>query len=412
MIRVSGPGARDAVRRLTRADPPRPRQASLRKIWSNDDLIDQAIVVVFEEGRSFTGEAVAEFQVHGSEAVVRALLSALRTLDGTRDAGPGEFTRRALENDRMDLSEVEGLGALLVAETEAQRQQAMRVLSGRLREAAARWREHLVRASAELEVTVDFADEDVPQDVGPELAARLRQLAREMESESAGARAAERIAQGFEVAIVGAPNTGKSTLLNRLSGREAAITSEIAGTTRDIVEVRMEIAGQLVTLLDTAGIHDADDTVERLGIERARERAGMADLRVFLDEVPRGMEAQAGDLVVKGKCDLSDGMPAEGLAVSGLTGAGIDALVAEIGKALESRVLGAGLAITERQAAALERAAGALAEAADVLDEGPSRPELAAEMVRAALVGLEELVGRVGVEDILGDIFSEFCIGK
>ena len=412
VIRVSGPRAWDAVQRLTQADPPRPRQASLRYIWSNEELIDQAIVVVFEEGRSFTGEAVAEFQVHGSEAVVRAVLSALRALDGARDAAPGEFTRRALENDRMDLAEVEGLGALLVAETEAQRRQAMRVLSGGLRQSAARWRGQLVRASAELEVTVDFADEEVPQDVGPELASRLRQLAGEMAGESAGARAAERIAQGFEVAIVGAPNAGKSTLLNRLSGREAAITSEIAGTTRDIVEVRMEIAGQLVTLLDTAGIHDSDDTVERLGIERARERAGTADLRVFLDEVPPGMEAQAGDLVVKGKCDLSDRVPTGGLAVSGLTGAGIDPLLEEIGKALESRVLGAGLAITERQAEALDRAAGALAEAADVLGHWPSRPELAAEMVRAALVGLEELLGRIGVEDVLGDIFSEFCIGK
>jgi tRNA modification GTPase len=400
------------VRLLTVKDLPRPRFASLRDIWWQDDLLDQSIVILFEEGRSFTGERSAELHLHGSEAVVRSVLGALRAIEGFRDADRGEFTRRALENDRLGLAEVEGLGALLAAETEAQRRQAMRVVSGRLQSRAEGWRAALLRAMAELEVTVDFADEEVPEEVGTEVPGALRGLAAEMAAEGAGAVAAERIARGFEVAIVGPPNAGKSTLLNRLAGREAALTSETAGTTRDIVEVRMEIGGQLVTLLDTAGIRDSADAVERLGIDRARSRSREADLRVFLDGVPAGMKAERGDLVVIGKADVRP-EPGEGwLAVSGMTGQGVDALLSAIASELETRVAGAGLAMTERQAVALRRAAQALDEAADVLEEPSARMEVAADLIRSAIVAIEELVGRIGVEDVLGEIFSEFCIGK
>ncbi len=411
IIRISGPLSWEGVRGLTRRALPEVRRSSVRKIWCGDDLIDQGIVLVFEAGHSFTGERSAEIHLHGSEAVVRAVLSALRALDGFRDAQAGEFTRRALENDRLDLSEVEGLGALLAAETEAQRKQAMRLVAGGLQVRASGWRSDLRGALAALEVTVDFADEEVPDVVAAGTAMGLRCIAAEMREEALGAAAAERIARGFEVAIVGAPNAGKSTLLNRLAGRDAAITSEIAGTTRDIVEVRMEIGGYLVTLLDTAGIRDAEDAVERLGVDRAMSRAREADIRVFIDAAPKGMVVDAGDLVVAGKCD--EGEPAAGaFGVSGLTGQGVDRLLASIEAELEQRVAGAGVAMTERQAAALHRGAAALVEAADVLGGFPERVEVASELIRGGIVAVEELVGRIGVEDVLGEVFSRFCIGK
>ncbi|MCE8471849.1 50S ribosome-binding GTPase, partial [Rhodovulum sulfidophilum] len=224
------------------------------------------------KGASFTGEDVVEFQCHGSPATVSALLSALGCIDGLRLAEPGEFTRRALENGVLDLAQVEGLGDLLEAETEAQRRQALRVLSGALGAKVDRWREALIRAAALLEATIDFADEDVPVDVTPEVTGLLDEVAASLRSEIDGVSVAERIRDGFEVAIVGPPNAGKSTLLNHLAGREAAITSEHAGTTRDVIEVRMDLDGLPVTFLDTAGLRESADEVETIGIARAVAR--------------------------------------------------------------------------------------------------------------------------------------------
>ena len=411
IIRVSGPRAWEVVHRLTGRALPAPRQAVVRKIWGLDELLDQGMVLIFEPGRSFTGEESAEIHLHGSEAVVRAVLSVLRGFDGVRDASAGEFTRRALENDRMDLAEVEGLGALIDAETEAQRRQAMGLVGGHFQAMAAEWRAGLLDVLASLEACVDFADEEVPEDAAHGMASVLAAMAERMRGEARGALAASTIARGFEVAIVGEPNAGKSTLLNRLAGRDAAITSEVAGTTRDILEVRMEIGGHLVTLLDTAGIRSSDDVIERLGVERARRRSGEADLRVFLDAAPEGMEVRSGDIVVTGKADVSVVRPGQ-LGVSGRTGAGIDDLLSAIGSELEARVADAGLATTERQAAALERAACALEEASIVLDNQPDRVEVASERVRSGILAIDELIGRIGVEDVLGEIFSRFCIGK
>src|SRR5690606_5262999 len=237
-------------------------------------------------------------------AVVNAVLRAIGETGLARMAEAGEFTRRALDNGMLDLTQVEGLADLIDAETEAQRKQALRVLSGAIGKTVDNWRKRLIRAAALIEATIDFADEDVPVDVTPEVREILAGLVAEIEREAEAVSAAERIRDGFEVAIVGPPNAGKSTLLNRLAGREAAITSEIAGTTRDVIEVRMDLSGLAVTLLDTAGLRESDDLVEREGIRRAIERAEAADLRLFMGQGDLGIEPRPGDIQLSGKSDL------------------------------------------------------------------------------------------------------------
>ena len=411
VIRVSGPLALTAGQTLCRTLPP-PRQAALRRLSWQGEVLDEALVLTFAKGASFTGEDVVELQVHGGPAVVSAVLRALADQPGLRLAEPGEFTRRALENGVLDLAQVEGLADLIDAETEAQRRQAVRVLSGSVGQRVEGWRRDLIRAGALLEATIDFADEEVPVDVSPEVLALIDGLMADLGREAAGVQAAERIRDGFEVAIVGAPNAGKSTLLNQLAGREAAITSDIAGTTRDVIEVRMEIAGLAVTFLDTAGLRETEDRLEKAGIDRALSRAQAADLRLFLmdgSSTP-GLTPLADDLVVVGKADTLSGV--EGLAVSGLTGAGVPELLARIGGILERRVASAGALIRERHRLAVTTAIAALAESRAEVVREDSRVELAAEHLRRAVRALDALVGRVDVDDLLGEIFASFCIGK
>ncbi|GKY86451.1 tRNA uridine-5-carboxymethylaminomethyl(34) synthesis GTPase MnmE [Sinisalibacter aestuarii] len=409
VIRVSGPLALDAGIALCGSLP---GSRGLRTLVdASGEVLDEALVLVFGEGHSFTGEAVVEFQVHGSTAVTDALLRRLGEIAGLRLAEPGEFTRRALENGRLDLAQVEGLADLIDAETEAQRMQAQRVLSGALGKKADEWRRDLIRAAALLEATIDFADEEVPVDVSPEVTALIDRVQQSLATERDGVGIAERIRDGFEVAIVGPPNAGKSTLLNALAGREAAITSEMAGTTRDVIEVRMDLGGLPVTVLDTAGLRATDDLVEGIGIKRAVERAGAADLRVFLlsdGEAPYGMEPGPDDIVVQGKADLGR----QGFAVSGRTGAGLDELVSRIQKVLSARAAHAGTAIRERHRLAIIRASEALENARIEVSGGPDRAELAAEELRSAVRALDSLVGRVDVENILDEIFASFCLGK
>lgn len=407
VLRLSGPGSHAAVAGLC-GPLPEPRRASLRRLVKDGVELDQALVILFPEGESFTGEAAAELHLHGSLAVVHAVMQALAGEYGLRLAEPGEFTRRALENGKLDLAQVEGLADLIEAETEAQRRQALRVLSGAIGRRAEEWREKLIRAAALIEATIDFADEDVPVDVAPEVLALGHAVLADLRREALGGRAAERIRDGFEVAIIGAPNAGKSTLLNALAGREAAITSEIAGTTRDVIEVRMDIRGLAVTLLDTAGLRETEDQVERIGIDRALSRARMADLRVFLisDEALPGIEPEDGDILIRGKADLGGG------GVSGKTGQGIAELIEEIGTRLLERSASAGVITRERHRLAIERAIEAMESAMSEVEKGTARAELAAAELRIALRALEALVGRVDVENLLDEIFSSFCIGK
>lgn len=410
VIRISGPRAFDACRSLA-GSLPTARVASLRHLRLDDELLDEAVVLTFEQGASFTGEDIVELHVHGAIATVTAVLRGLEQISGLRLAEPGEFTRRALENGRLDLSQVEGLSDLIDSETEAQRKQALKVLSGAVGKVADRWRLDMIRAAALIEATIDFADEDVPVDVSPEVLSLIDGVLTEVRDEIRRVSASERIREGFEVAIVGQPNAGKSTLLNALAGRDAAITSEVAGTTRDVIEVRMDLGGIAVTLLDTAGLRETTDTVEKIGIERAISRAEAADLRVFLladGDIPL-LTPRNSDLVVRGKSDISG---TDEFSVSGKTGAGVDRLIAEIARVLADRAAGAGVMTRERHRVAMKTAQGAMESARNEVQHGSDRAEMAAEDLRTAVRALEALVGRVDVEHLLDEIFSSFCIGK
>ncbi len=411
VVRISGPLAHQAGTLLC-GSLPEPRHTALRDVRdSQGSLIDTALVLCFQGPASFTGEDVVELQLHGSVAVTSAVLRLLSQQTGLRMAEPGEFTRRALENGRLDLAQVEGLADLIDADSEAQRRQAQRVLSGELGRLAQDWRQKLIRAAALLEATIDFADEDVPTDVTPEVSALLTSVQTDMEKEIVGVQINERIRSGFEVAIVGAPNVGKSTLLNALAGRDAAITSEYAGTTRDVIEVRMELGGLPVTLLDTAGLRETDDFVEGIGISRAVQRADLADIRVFLGETSEdlGISIKPEDIVLRPKADmLSDRTN----AVSGKTGEGISELVTRLTSILSTRTAQAGIATRERHRMAMERANAGLAKAQEVLGQGSDQYDIAAEELRSAIRALESLVGHVDVENLLDEIFASFCLGK
>ncbi|KRS19309.1 tRNA uridine-5-carboxymethylaminomethyl(34) synthesis GTPase MnmE [Roseovarius indicus] len=411
IIRVSGPAAHDAVRSLC-GDVPVARQASLRVLRDREGRrLDEALILTFEQDRSFTGEVSAEFQVHGSTAVTTALLDELGSMDGLRPAEAGEFTRRALENGMLDLAQVEGLADLIDAETEAQRRQAMRVLSGDLGQKAEAWRRSLIRAAALLEATIDFADEEVPVDVSPEVGSLVMNVVEELRREIDGVGIAERIRTGFEVAIVGAPNVGKSTLLNALAGRDAAITSEHAGTTRDVIEVRMDLGGLPVTLLDTAGLRETEDAVESIGIDRARNRADQADLRVFLVEPGQVPEIQPmdDDIVLTAKSDLNSDV---GNGISGKTGEGVTGLVDRIRETLAARATGSGVATRQRHKDSMGRGMVALEAALQLLPMGEDCADLAAEELRTAIRALDSLVGRIDIENVLDEIFASFCLGK
>ncbi|KNG93699.1 tRNA uridine-5-carboxymethylaminomethyl(34) synthesis GTPase MnmE [Pseudaestuariivita atlantica] len=408
VIRISGPGARDAAATLT-GDLPPDREARLRVVRdAAGGRIDAALVLVFPEDHSFTGESVVELQTHGSTAVVQAVLACLGQLEGCRLAEPGEFTRRALDNNRLTLTEVEGLSDLIEAETEAQRKQADRLFRGELRARAEEWRQDLIRASALIEASIDFADEEIPDGVIAEAQDLIAKTKRSVDLELNGAQAARGVREGFEVAIVGRPNVGKSTLLNAIARRDAAIVSDIAGTTRDIVEARVDLNGQNVLFLDTAGLRESGDTIEQLGVEKARSRSSAADLRVFLGEGASelGVPVESSDIVIGAKADIS------GQGVSGLTGEGVAELLKEVSDRLETFVAGSSLASHERHVVALSDASAELALAGSLLGSDEGAFDLAAESIRASITALERLVGRVGIEDVYDEIFRSFCLGK
>lgn len=410
VIRISGSRSVAVLEALGGKRPP-PRGTRLcRLVDAHGDILDQALVLYFEEGASFTGEDVVELQVHGSVAVVRATLRAIGETGDARLAEPGEFTRRALMNERLDLIEVQGLGDLIEAETEGQRRHALRVFDGEISERIGAWRRDLIRAIALVEATIDFVDEDVPVDVTPEVDGLLTGVADALAREREGFEGARRLKTGFEVALLGAPNSGKSSLINMLSQSDAAIVTEVPGTTRDVLEVRCDIGGLPVTLLDTAGLRVSDDVVERIGVERARERGRKADLRVFLHESATGCIDDLGvtnaEIIVRSKIDLTPGVA----GISTVTGEGVPELLAAIGEHLSERLQDDGLISRERDLLALRDAETALR---DILaDEEQRLPELRAEDIRHVVQRLETIIGSMHVEDVLDEVFASFCIGK
>lgn len=404
VIRLSGEGARAMLERFA-GRLPEARRAVLRVLMDDDEELDHALVMWFEAGHSFTGEEVAELQLHGAPVVVRRVCEAL-TVAGCRLAEAGEFTRRAFMNGQMDLAEIEGLGDLLEAETDAQRKLALKNARGALGRRAEQWRESLIRAGALVEVTVDFADEEVPDEIPDEVYVNLEKLRDELDSEIRGYPAAELVRKGFEVAVIGPPNAGKSSLINFIARREIALVSEVPGTTRDIIEFRADLRGLAVTFLDTAGMRDAADKVEAMGIDRAKKRAIEADLRLHLSE-NKDVDPElwvTGDILVHTKSDLG-GKP-HGLAVSSVTGEGVNALLDGVYIILSEKIAGAGLVSHERQVKAIS-------DARDVLhDLEGIPPEILAEVIRQAASCLDRLLGRIGAEEYLDVIFGSFCIGK
>lgn len=424
VVRLSGPATGEAVKALAGALPA-PRRASLRKLRDADGaVIDEALILWFPAPASYTGEDCAELHLHGGLAVVDSLVEALAQL-GLRLAEPGEFTRRAFQNGRLDLAQAEAVADLVDAETTAQARQALDQLGGGLSRRYDAWRELLIESLAVLEAAVDFPDEDLPEDVAARARPHLRELLAELRAALADADRGRRVREGFRIALIGAPNAGKSSLLNALAGREAAIVTATPGTTRDVIEVPLVLAGYKVLLADTAGVRDTAEAIEAEGVRRARAWAEDADLRLWVvdasDSAGHWREAaglaRPGDLLVLNKSDLGRGADALAAGGSDLEALSLsvmsDANVAALRSWLETRVVSA-LSGAEFPAATRLRHAESLTEAANrvarALDQ--AEPELAAEDVRLAARALERVSGRVDPEAVLDRVFSSFCIGK
>lgn len=420
VVRLSGVDAGGMLDALAGLPRPAARQAALRSIRASDgSLIDRALVLWFPGPKSFTGEDCAELHLHGGPAVIEAALSALDEA-GAIPAEPGEFTRRAFENDKLDLTEAEGLADLIEAETEGQRQQALAQMSGVLRTLYDGWRSDLIAAMASIEGEIDFPDEeDVPDALSHVAFEPLSRLIASMEDHLDDGRRGERVRTGFSIALIGAPNAGKSSLLNRLARREAAIVTDIPGTTRDIVEVRLTMAGFPVIISDTAGLREAVDAIEAEGVRRALDRADNADLRIGVvdarsekDLLDLRGRLKDDDLLVLNKLDLAPEKKAAGAyRLSAKSGDGVALLEERIEGIVQDRLSAREYPALSRarHRRAVETAVAALRRARDQL---ALAPELAGEDARLAVRALESLTGRVDVEDVLDRVFSQFCIGK
>ncbi|HEY4164231.1 MAG TPA: tRNA uridine-5-carboxymethylaminomethyl(34) synthesis GTPase MnmE [Dongiaceae bacterium] len=444
VIRISGPEAGAALRALTRRELPEPRVATLRKFYTATPSdpsrlpspsrgegstglsqysvpIDDGLALWFPAPASFTGEDIAELHIHGGPAVIAAMLQALSHA-GCRPAGPGDFTRRAFDNGKLDLTEVEGLADLIAAETEAQRRQALRQMEGEFGRRVETWRQALLVALARIEAAIDFPEEDLPEGLAESVTDAMRIVADEIAMQLDDDHRGERLREGLSVVILGAPNAGKSSLLNRLAKRDAAIVSAEAGTTRDVIELQLDLDGYPVVLADTAGLRESGNAVETEGVRRALARAARADLKiVVLDgkswpEIPGASRALIDDaaILVLNKADLKNGGPfavdgRAALPVSTLTGAGLPQLLTELGRRC-SHLLASGdqPALTRlRHRAALQDCLGFLGRGLEA-----AAVELKAEDLRLASRALGRVTGRFDVEDVLDMIFREFCIGK
>src|SRR6266480_4658322 len=432
IVRVSGPHAGAALTSLA-GRIPMPRMATRALLRdANDQPIDDAVVLWFPAPASATGEDVAEFHVHGGRAVLASVFAALSSVEHVRPAEPGEFTRRAFENGKLDLTEAEGLDDLIRADTDRQRRQALRQLQGLLGDRARDWRAQIIEACALIEAGIDFADEgDVPAELIAPAVAKVTTLLGEIQHVLAGQRQSERLREGLVIAIAGPPNVGKSTLMNQLARREVAIVSPHAGTTRDIIEVQLDLDGYPVMVIDTAGIRETDDPVEQEGVRRARARAAEADLVLWMIDAQHEQSPQQGAApiwTVRNKIDLDAvgtdvPKPSQAAAagqerrlgsdfgISASRGDRVSELISAL-VGFASDYLGSGedgLISRVRQRKLLQETADSLQRSLEVMGKGE---ELTAEELRAAAHCLGRLLGRVDVEDILDAIFRDFCIGK
>jgi tRNA modification GTPase len=423
VVRISGGNARVGLETFG-VKLPEPRRAARSQLIDPDsrETLDDALAIWFPGPKSETGEDIVELHLHGGRAVLAKVFAVLGALPGFRPAEAGEFTKRAVLNGKMDLAKAEGLGDLVSAETEAQRRQAMHQYQGALSKRVEAWREQLIEAMALIEANLDFSDEaDVPENLMAPAARIARAMLSEIETALSDARRGERLREGFSVAIAGAPNAGKSTLLNALAQRDVAIVSEIPGTTRDVIEVALDLNGVPVVLIDTAGIRETSDPVEQEGVRRAMARAETADLVLLLE--PAGgaaicllTEPHQSLWRITTMADLIDSdskrlLSQKGsLAISAKTGAGIDDLLKRLSKEAERFAGEPALVTRERQRVALREAAVRIASALALTK--PGQEELFAEELRLAARSLGRITGRVDIEDVLDKIFSSFCIGK
>jgi tRNA modification GTPase len=405
IIRVSGPRAHEAGMAIA-GSLPEPRSAAVRELREpgSGELLDEALVLRFDSPGSSTGEDVLEFQCHGGRAVVDALLAALASLDGLRLAWPGEFTRRAFENGRIDLTEAEGLADLIEAETESQRKAALLTAEGGLRKQIGDWQARLLALSAEAERAIDYDEAD--EAVSPAVPAGCATLAAELAMWLERPRA-ERLKDGVRVVVAGPPNAGKSSLLNAIAGEERAIVTDVPGTTRDHIEVPLSLGGIPILLTDTAGLRETDDQVESIGVERAGRLVEGADVLVWLGE-PDSAPDHPRLIKVHAKSDLRGEAPEDSIAVSSKTGEGLKPLLERVGEQAK------GLLPGEDAIALNRRQAHHMAEAADALNHAASASEsvLIAEDLRFARRAFDQLTGRAGVEDVVDALFARFCLGK
>ncbi|MCZ4289519.1 tRNA uridine-5-carboxymethylaminomethyl(34) synthesis GTPase MnmE [Hoeflea alexandrii] len=421
VVRISGPGVRFGLETVVGVVPPARRAHLAHLRDESGQVLDHGLILFFPGPKSFTGEDVAELQIHGGRASVSAVLAVLSKLPGFRLAEPGEYTKRAFENGRMDLTAVEGLSDLIRAETESQRRQAVGQAEGALRELYEAWARRITHARAMVEAELDFSDEeDIPGSVTDRIWPEMQALVTELSAHLSRAKAGEIVRDGFRIALIGPPNAGKSSLLNAVARRDAAIVSDIPGTTRDIVEVRLDIDGHLVLLQDTAGLREARDEIEQEGIRRSVAAAETADLVLELCDVRETrnvpkftVSPDVRSIRIWSKSDLlHDGSVADGeLLVSSKSGEGIDALLSLIGRAISESMGNTGeiLPTRERHVQYL----GICKRELEAAVSGGYLPiEVRSEYLRNAAVALGRITGSVDVEDLLGVIFSEFCVGK